>query len=241
MNPAIEYLLRGDRTNLLSFPCSLLLEKEGHRLVVTLSHNYGKDDIIMIKHYDLGEDNTERKLPPCTIHEIEPTEIASKLVVIPGYTTLFYEEDTYITGGRQHSDPPYATTQEAEYNTAINELYNNKINQDKRTNWLWESFERVHVPQNLKWDYGKSINDKRKLQRDIVAFYDKKLWKKWLFWQRHLNFQVPIATELLFRNYFFPKMAPRKVEVPDPEPVVSSKTLFTHEDYLYIRPLIWGR
>jgi hypothetical protein len=105
-----------------------------------------------------------------------------------------------------------STQQDHEYNSALNNIFFPKSHQLKRTNWLWRSFEAVHIPEELKFHCGdKDSDNEMEIQRDLVRFYSRPLWNKWRYWKRHLiDFQNQVvAPELAFYKDY-PKPLIRK-------------------------------
>src|SRR5690606_10267936 len=79
--------------------------------------------------------------------------------------------------------------------------------------WLWEVFESIYVPDDLRFKYGYGHSTGMQLQREIVQFYSKPIWFNWQYWKKHLlDYQVPVATELVFRRDYVPHEKPSREE-----------------------------
>jgi hypothetical protein len=212
---ATEYLLRNNRLqNLLKLPCSIFLtnKEDGSKLILSIHKIYGDLGNVIIRHWNLCEDNVNFDLPPNVEFKIKKEEIfTSKNVVMKDYEILEYKEEPYETGGRQFAESPQALFQENEYVSCLDSFYNNRSHQKNKTNWLWVAFERKHVLDNVKSHYNHDNQCEKDLQRDIVQYFSRVVWKSWLHWRKHLlDFPSPISPELIFKNYYIPRESPNR-------------------------------
>lgn len=200
MNLAIEYMMRQERArSIFISPCSLcVITDQGHNLVVGINNHYGHPTQLVVKHWKLWESKKIDILPPFDEHIIERDQVfESPYVVIPGHHLLSYEEDPFPAGSKQSSDMPYSQQQEHEYNETLDHFYNSKTHRKKRSNWLWTSFARTYIPDDLLFQHGTD-DVGLDLQKEIIRFYSKTIWNVWMYWQRYLiNFPGP-AGELVF-------------------------------------------
>lgn len=208
MNLAIEYLLRNKRVrSLLSLPCSLFLTTtNGHKLVVGIQTSYCDRECCLVKHWKLWESRPEDKLPPFEEFKVKRDEIFNDpAVIIDRCYIMDFNEEPFEAGGKQYSDFPYSTQQEQEYKNVIDRFYNTELHQLRRLNWLWSAFEKVHVPDDLHFHYGRDSENGLKLQREIVQFYSKSIWLTWQYWCKYLLDFNGNAAELVFRREYLPK------------------------------------
>lgn len=232
MNLAIEYILRDKRAHsMLCLPCSLFLndKESSNRLVITIHNCYGESKKITIKHWKLWEDKVDNQLPPFIEFSIARSEMfTNEHTVLKDYNILEFVEDSYRTGAKQYAESPQALEQNAQYTTAVEWLFNPPSHKDMRLNWLWDQFEKTHVTEDLKWQYGNGTRHGKTLQRDIVEFYSPKIWRKWTYWRKHLlDFQCFLASELAFKREY------KKETVVLDEPAITSTT------GIYSYPFVW--
>lgn len=237
MNLAIEYILRSDRIkSLLSFPCSLFLVKNdnGEKVVVTLTKSF-RSDQVLAKHWKI--DVIDDVLPPFAEYKVEKSEIfISPYVIVPDHALLRFQENPYPTGAKQYSDPPQNIFQDREYNDCLSNFYCPKSNMITRENWLWDAFEKLYVPKDIKSKYN-TLN--QVFQREYIFRHSKKTWKHWVQW-RHcfLDYFGP-APELIFAKEYKDKY-PKEIKCTDLYGYLSRSTTSTTADNILITPASSG-
>lgn len=204
MNIAIEYVLRDQKIrNLLKFPCTLFLQNAGEnrKLIVALDedkNDYRRSEHVQVTHYAPQAGSIHDNLPPCKKFSIDKKDIfSSQEVIVPKYKMIEFTEEPYSTPEKQFSEMPHAAVQEQTYNDTLKKFFNPKSLRRQRENWLWECFEKKHVPDKIS----KEVNQPE-LQREYVLKYHKSIWGVWGWWKRMLlEFEGP-AAELVFANAY---------------------------------------
>jgi len=210
MNLAIEYVLRKERIKkMLCLPCSLFLTHDKTKIVITMAQAYGPRTLI-VKHWNLVESKANEPLPPFIEFAVQPEELfSSDKIVLKDYQLLQFQEEPFITGLKQHSDPAHGAIQEVEYNSCLDDFLNTKTHKKVKTEWLWESFNETNVPHIIKSQYADSNPDR---QRQTIHYYAKPIWNMWEHWRKYLlNFNGP-AAELVFASLYGNKPKP----LPEP-------------------------
>lgn len=205
MNLAIEYILRNNKIcNLLSTPCSLFVENNDKKMVITLGNTYGKSDII-VKHWLLYEATCDMKLPSFNEYSIKKEDIfTSDKVIVPGYELLVYQEEPFPESKRQFSEFPFDLQQQEEYEQYHRRFFNSRKNSKMRLNWLWSIFETIYLTEEFQLKHGFQTPNGVIIQREIVEVYDKKNWYIWKTWQKYMLNFTGVATELIFKNFYPP-------------------------------------
>lgn len=205
MNLAIEYILRNKKIHtMLSIPCSLFLTTNtDDKFIVTLNNYWGSSEIIIVKHWKLWETKPEDRLPPFVEMKINREDVfTSPMTVIENCKIMDYFEQPYETGGRQHTDYPLGYEEARLYQDSLDNLYQSNLHKEKKTNWLWAEFDRIYIPMDLRLQYGDDPNGGQQLQREIVQFYSRPLWHKWLMWKKYLLDFSGTSAELVFRKEY---------------------------------------
>lgn len=207
MNLAIDYQLRNKRAHaLLAMPCAMFLKtSDDKKLVVGLHNAYISSNNLIVKHWRLWESTDGERLPPFTEYRVSREEaFTSPHTVVSGCKIMDYEAEPYEAGVKQYADYPHAYTQQADYSDTLLNFHNSLKHRERKLNWLWQAFEMIHVPEHLRFEYGKEDPNGRQLQRELVQFYSKSIWGTWLYWRKHmLDFEGP-APELVFRREYVP-------------------------------------
>lgn len=210
MNLALEYLLRNKRIHdLLILPCSLFLnfKDNDNKLIITITTPYGVEGVV-IKQWKMWLAEPTDKLPPFDEYVINRNDIfTSPNVKLDNCYLMDYAEEPFQTGGRQNSDNPEAAVQERQYRECLDNFYNTLAHRQKRQNWLWEAFEPIYLPDDLKLPHDHTEMGLR-LQRELVNFYSKPIWKTWQYWCKHLLYSPKYAAELLFSADYDHKTKP---------------------------------
>jgi hypothetical protein len=207
MNIAIEYVLRNGRIqDLLMLPCSLFLEKKDHKLIITI-HDRKRD--IAVRHWNL--DKPTDFMPAFDERNIPSSEVfVNPDVIVADYKLLEFVEEPYVNLGKQHPDLPQAAIQEKDYWDCLDNFFQPKAMYKVREDWLWESFNKIHVTKRIRDAYD---SPKPSAQREFVKHYSKSAWKIWDFWKKNLlNFSGP-SPELVFAQAYDSKFL--KLEVKE--------------------------
>jgi hypothetical protein len=205
MNLAIEYLLRNKKIHtMLSVPCSLFLTTDtDNKFVVTISNCWGNSDLLIVKHWRIWETKPEDKLPPFIEVKINKEEVfTSPMTIIENCKILDYQEQPFEAGGRQHTDYPLGYEESRQYQESLDNFYQSTLHKERKANWLWEEFDKIYIPIDLKLQYGTDPNGGQQLQREIIQFYSKPLWHKWLLWKKYLLEFPGTSAELVFRREY---------------------------------------
>lgn len=197
MNPAIEYLLRDDKSKqLLKFPCSLFLEKDdGNKLIITIEKI--NDNFYKIDHWRLWE--VHDKFPVFTEFKINVEDIfVNPCVILKNCTLLEYEEDLYQSGKTQSTDIITGMQQQMEYEAKYNNLYNSLKHRANKHTWLWKAFIN-HLPEKiLNNPFAYNTN----MLKEILQNHHKSWWFAWKRWIRFFIDNNHVASELIFKPYF---------------------------------------
>lgn len=197
--PAIEYLIRNDRiTKMLSLPCSLFLNHQDKKLIVTIKKPFGGNHLL-VNHWKLWE--LKDNFPVCEEFKINKDEIfTSPHVILENYYLLEYEEDSFEVGGRQYTDAMTGLQQQIDYQRKLDSIYNNNKHKINKQSWLWKSFKTC-----LPNDLNSYPAENEKMIKDFIEIYYKSHWFMWTKWQKHFIYNKGVASELIFKNFFNPK------------------------------------
>lgn len=189
---------------MLTLPTSLFVKnKDDNKVIITINNSYGQHSVI-VKHWEVWKTTAEDKLPPFVEYKSNIDILFDDPnVVVKEYTILDYEEEPFETGKKQYSDQPHSGIQEVEYADSIDNMYNSMSHRRNRLEWLWEEFEKIYVPGDLKVETIRGVG--ATLQRDLVNFYSKPIWYTWLYWRKHLLDFRGAAAELVFRREYMPR------------------------------------
>lgn len=199
MNLVIEYLLRGSKLrHLLTVPCCLMLEKGNERLAVTIDTHRRDKNYFAVRHWNLLNQNSP--LPSFVEYKITSEELFdSDITIVPNYSLLKFTEEVYSSTERQESNSSLGSLQELNYMSCLEKFLNPSTHQNYKVNWLWKTFENLHVPDNLKMQLSVDNQTSLSIQRTVVCSIVPKVWSKWLIWRKtFIDLPMEVAPELVF-------------------------------------------
>jgi hypothetical protein len=190
MTPALNYLIR---TNLIkdwfSPPCSLFLYKENYeKFVITISEEFKPSSKFSVKHWRVGQCNSEQALPSMNEFCVPKDMIYRHPAVFVAGCRLISWEHPIKTEHNSFKSPMMPSLY---YNFFDFSIENQK---ELRMNWLWDKFVRIYAPDicilynesdKYSWPY-PSRNEIIEKQRNAVCLRKKREWKYWILWQQHM-------------------------------------------------------
>ena len=213
MNLAIEYLIRSKTArDCFQVPCSLFLnhlESHTKRLIITINwHPFSKK--YLVKKWYLDNYHSADLLPPFTESSLNHNEIfEDQTTIVPMYELLPFKEQPYKPGIWQRGDGARAMQQETEYSSAIENFLYPPTQKRLRTCWLWATFVKAHKLNMTEAAIYNKVDD----QMWMTERQYKSVWRKWLQWKRHLDFDTEIAPELVFFDSYKPKVQEESKEI----------------------------
>lgn len=211
MNLAIEHLIRNKiAENLLELPCSIFLNSlmDGSKIAITINGCYGNEEQLNVKHWRIDHAVKSRILPPQEEFIIKRTEIfTSDKTVLDDYEILKYTEDPYPIYAKQYADEPNASLQEKQYRVCLNTFFNCDSNNNKKEDWLWQSFVSTYFSSTMKSEFASmTLPSQKSMIKDLCPVP----WKGWMMWLNNIlvknKFTRKVAAELSFHTAYQNKL-----------------------------------
>ena len=214
MRPIIEYANRvGYFKEVLKPPFSLFLENvwdDFQYTVLVVSNYHGKDECLMIRHWDIVNIDKNRRMPPCKKSIISKEALfESEFVILDGYRTMeyFYEDYDFQREAVPDSGDDtqrWVEDEQEEYRFLVSKFYFSLEHQIQRESILWHHFMNgfMSKPYNM---YLRSmpVDAQQCIIQEIAVDH----WKNWLLWRKCiLDFPVKVAPELAFCEIFENKL-----------------------------------
>jgi hypothetical protein len=190
MNICLEYLSRnGIIEQLIGLPTSLFLVGENDKKLILTIQKYGEN--YLVKHWKVYETTKEDVLPPS--NKFICSKLFSDKTILSGYN---FEKPSGSIPSLENSSEPMPDWM---YKLMWNNVY--CYNKEDKETWLWEVFSEIYCAQvktaiikiNKTFRFPKFNESKE--EKDIIAKFVPKIWKKWLNWRKKF-----IQKQDLFNN-----------------------------------------
>jgi len=205
MNLALEYMIRtGEFQFMLDFPYSVFLNNydNDHKLVMTIYESF-RSGRLAVKHWLVSHCTPDFSVPQFLEYEIDRDELfVSDRTVLPGHYPLWYREEPFEAGRKQHTDMPHAAEDEKSYKDTLDNFLNSKRHRLARIDWLWKLFSSVY---NVEMKGYVSTRNATHYMALLKQFYPS-LAPNWVRWRRYMldfsNQVGQVAGELLFHSSY---------------------------------------
>ena len=213
-----EYMLRGGLTkHMLKVPGSMMLKhvETGHKRVVSIHRH--PSNVYTAKHWLIEDSRADLPLPPHISYIFPSNEIyTTPLTVLPDHSLLDFEAAPFAAGKRTNQEAAFGANEESEYVQHMDTFYNPEVHTINRTDWLWDTFQRVYVPPDLSPGSGRYEITNYEDQRAFVSVYAKDVWETWNCWTRAmLDFDGPALEMIFYQEYGSRRHAPVKSDFSD--------------------------